>query len=78
MPKKGGGQVFEELRRMKPDVKVLLASGYGEEEALRRFGKALPGGFIHKPHDLQALADALDELLDRANPNGRPLIITSG
>jgi PAS domain S-box-containing protein len=78
MPKKGGGEVFEELRRIKPDVKVLLASGYGEEEALRRFGKVLPAGFIHKPHDLQALADALDEILDQANPNGSPLIITSG
>lgn len=67
MPKKGGGEVFHEMLRLNPAVKVLLASGYGKEEALRRFGKVPPAGFIHKPHDLQALAGALEEILHQSN-----------
>ncbi len=63
MPNKGGAQVFSEMRSIFPGVKVLLASGYDEQEALRRFGDVPPTGFIHKPHDLKTLADKLDNIL---------------
>ncbi|MGC8907695.1 MAG: PAS domain-containing hybrid sensor histidine kinase/response regulator [Desulfomonilaceae bacterium] len=63
MPKKGGGQVFQEMRAISPGVKALLASGYHEEEALRRFGDTPPAGFIHKPHDLQTLEEKLEQVL---------------
>lgn len=63
MPKKTGGQVFREMRTILPGVKVLLASGYNEEEALRRFGNVPPAGFIHKPYDLRTLAERLEEIL---------------
>jgi len=66
MPNKGGGQVFSEMRYICPDVKVLLASGYNEEEALRRFGDLSPADFIHKPHDLNTLKEKLERLLRKA------------
>ena len=66
MPKKAGGQVFREMSAISPGVKVLLASGYDEEEALRRFGDAPPAGFIHKPYDLQTLEERLERVLRNA------------
>jgi PAS domain S-box-containing protein len=47
-----GEELFRELRRVRSDVKVILTSGYNEQEATGRFdGKGL-AGFIAKPFDL--------------------------
>ena len=55
MPGMSGEQTFEELRKINPDVPVILSSGYGEEETTRRFeGKGL-SGFIQKPYTPDAL-----------------------
>ena len=44
------------LKRIDPNVKVLLTSGYNEVEAVHRFaGKGL-AGFIQKPYTAAALA----------------------
>ncbi|MEJ2639291.1 MAG: PAS domain S-box protein, partial [Desulfosarcinaceae bacterium] len=49
MPHLNGEQVFSELRRMKPEIRVILSSGYNEQDATQRFaGKGL-AGFIQKP-----------------------------
>ncbi|HEY9160705.1 MAG TPA: GAF domain-containing protein [Desulfomonilia bacterium] len=55
MPDLDGVATFEALRKMKPDCKVVLSSGYSEEEATRRFeGKGL-SGFIQKPYKIDKL-----------------------
>ena len=33
MPEMNGLEVFRELKKIEPDVKVVLASGYSEEQA---------------------------------------------
>lgn len=49
MPRMSGEETFHQMRRLKPAVKVLLSSGYNEQEATNRFtGKGL-AGFIQKP-----------------------------
>ena len=49
MPGPSSDEVFRELRRLQPDVRVVLTSGYNEQEATARFvGKGL-AGFIQKP-----------------------------
>jgi two-component system, cell cycle sensor histidine kinase and response regulator CckA len=49
MPGLSGEEVFREMRRIKPDVKVLLSSGYNEQDATSQFvGKGL-AGFLQKP-----------------------------
>jgi len=63
MPHMDGEQAFGELRRIRPDVKVILCSGYNEQDATRHFvGKGLTG-FIQKPYDLSALREKLMEIL---------------
>jgi PAS domain S-box-containing protein len=64
MPKLSGGDVFRELRRIRGDVKVILTSGYGRQEATTGFeGKGL-AGFVRKPFRAEELLDMLFRTLD--------------
>jgi DNA-binding NarL/FixJ family response regulator len=59
-----GEETFRELRRLKPDVHVVISSGYNQHEVTQRFlGKGL-AGFIQKPYKLSALSAALKEALE--------------
>ncbi|HRY60873.1 MAG TPA: PAS domain S-box protein, partial [Candidatus Fermentibacter sp.] len=50
MPHLNGEEAFRELRRIRPDIRVILSSGYNEMDAAGRFsGKGL-AGFIQKPY----------------------------
>ncbi len=50
MPHIDGSETFTRLRRIDPDVQVILTSGYSESDATSRFsGKGL-AGFIQKPY----------------------------
>ena len=50
MPHLSGDETFRELRVIRPDVRVILSSGYDESEATSRLaGKGLVG-FIQKPY----------------------------
>ena len=63
MPKMNGVEAFEELIRIKPDVKVILSSGYTEDVVIRRFPGPKPAGFLNKPYKLEAMKAELDRLL---------------
>jgi PAS domain S-box-containing protein len=64
MPHLDGAETFRELRRLRPDVKVVLTSGYTEAEATGRFsGKGL-AGFVQKPFRLNALRVAVQNALE--------------
>lgn len=57
MPKMDGKTCFRELRRINENVKVVLSSGYNEQEATSLFtGKGL-AGFIQKPYSPDFLAE---------------------
>ncbi len=63
MPHMGGEDAFRQLRMIDPDVKVLLTSGYNEQEITGRFsGKGL-AGFVQKPYKKADLMDLLREVL---------------
>ncbi len=67
MPEMGGEEAFSEMRRIKPDIKVLLSSGYNEQTATNRFaGKGL-AGFIQKPYTVKGLLSKVSELLGRTS-----------
>ena len=62
MPHMDGEQAFRELRRLRPDIKVIMSSGYNEQEVTQKFvGKGL-AGFIQKPYKLSVLRDALKKI----------------
>ncbi len=50
MPRMSGEAVFQELLQIDDDVRVVLTSGYTEEEARRRFKGKEPASFLQKPY----------------------------
>ena len=64
MPRMGGEETFRRLRQMAPEVRVLLSSGYSEQEATSVFaGKGL-AGFLEKPFTTASLLERLRSVLD--------------
>ncbi|MDX8387458.1 MAG: response regulator [Ghiorsea sp.] len=65
MPKLDGQGCFKQLKKINPHVKVILSSGYNEQEATSSFvGKGL-AGFIQKPYTLSALSEKIASLGDQ-------------
>jgi CheY-like chemotaxis protein len=63
MPVMGGNDVLPMLKAMRPELKVLLTSGYSESEA-RRLCATYPGAaFMQKPYTAQQVAKAVEELM---------------
>ena len=63
MPLMDGEEAFREMRRLHPGVRVILCSGYNEQDAILRFaGKGL-AGFIQKPFTMAALRETLMAVL---------------
>jgi DNA-binding NtrC family response regulator len=57
-----GNATFTELRRLDPDVRVLLMSGFNEQDAIHRFaGKGL-AGFVQKPFKIETLNEKLQAI----------------
>jgi PAS domain S-box-containing protein len=68
MPRMDGEQAFYQLQQIKPDVRVILSSGYDLPNIAQRFqGKGI-AGFIHKPYELDLLADTLRTVLAANTP----------
>lgn len=63
MPRMNGVEAFEELIKIKPDVKVILSSGYTEDVVWKSFTGKRPAGFLNKPYKVEAVRDELDRLL---------------
>jgi PAS domain S-box-containing protein len=63
MPVMGGGETLAAIRTRKPDQKVLLTSGYSEDEVQRLFGAVGEATFIQKPYTAQQLAEKVKEVL---------------
>ena len=63
MPTMGGDEIFRELRRMDPDVRVILTSGYSEKEMLKRFADQRVFGFVAKPEPIDSVIAKLREAL---------------
>ncbi len=64
MPDLDGGQVFRALRELCPEVKVVLTSGYTDQEVAERFGNGGLSGFLQKPFGLADLERALGAARD--------------
>jgi PAS domain S-box-containing protein len=66
MPEMGGGEVFDELKRINRHVKVLLASGFSLQGQAREIMNRGCIGFIQKPFTLEDLSFKLRSVLPPA------------
>ncbi len=64
MPKMGGRETFQELKRIDPQVKALLASGYSKNTAAQRILDLGVKGFLHKPFSMEEISHKVREVLD--------------
>lgn len=65
MPYRGGGETFDYLKEINPEVKVLLSSGYSMNGETTRIIKRGCKGFIQKPFSIDELSQKLREILDK-------------
>lgn len=66
MPEMGGAKVLVALREIAPDVRVLIASGYPEIEALSKLSEK-PNGLIMKPFGVDQLVAKLASITETAS-----------
>jgi CheY-like chemotaxis protein len=64
MPGMGGKETFEELKKIDPDVRVLLSSGYSIDSRAKSILDEGCRGFIQKPFNLSIFSSKLREVLD--------------
>jgi signal transduction histidine kinase len=55
MPKMDGEETYRELRRIREDVRVVLSSGFSEQDVVSRFADGGIAGFIQKPYRYEKL-----------------------
>jgi PAS domain S-box-containing protein len=65
MPKMGGSEVFQALKTIKPDIKVILCSGYSHEgfAGIDKLLKSGAAGFVQKPFTRHSIAQAIKKAL---------------
>jgi CheY-like chemotaxis protein len=65
IPDMGGGEVYDRLKQINPDIKILLSSGYSlDGKAAEILGRGCDG-FIQKPFNIADLSQKLRETLDK-------------
>ncbi len=65
MPGMGGSETYEQLKKVKGDIKVLLSSGYSIEGQATKILEKGCDGFIQKPFKMKELSTKIREILDR-------------
>jgi two-component system, cell cycle sensor histidine kinase and response regulator CckA len=65
MPDMGGGEVYDRVKQINPDVKVLLSSGYSIDGKARDILGRGCNGFIQKPFNMKDLSRKIVEILSR-------------
>ena len=63
MPVMTGDQVAPLLRSRRPDVPIILSSGYSESEAVRRFEGGSIAAFLQKPYTARMLVETVAAVL---------------
>ena len=64
MPNMDGVSAFHGLRRIRPDVTVILSSGYSEKDVSSHFTGDRPADFIQKPFKVKNLKATIFRLLN--------------
>jgi PAS domain S-box-containing protein len=64
MPEMGGGEVFDRMKEINPNIKVLLSTGYSIDGQAKEILARGCLGFMQKPFSLRDLSQKLREILD--------------
>lgn len=64
MPEMGGRKCLEEILKIRPQAKVLIASGYSAHGPTKEAVRAEAKGFVDKPYDLRQMLRIVRDVLD--------------
>jgi CheY-like chemotaxis protein len=64
MPDMGGSEVYDKIKIIDPEAKVLLSSGYSVDGQATKILKKGCNGFIQKPFNLNSLSRKIREVLN--------------
>lgn len=63
MPNMGAKDCYREMKRMKPDIKAILSTGYGRNGAAQEILNDGITAFVQKPYHLEKLSQVVAEVL---------------
>ena len=62
MPDVDGSELFESLKKINPNIKVIVSTGYTREEPIRDLMAKGAVGFIQKPYTMRQLASVFKKI----------------
>ena len=73
MPDISGGETFDGLKEIDPDVKVIVSSGYSNDPIMANFAKYGFMGVVIKPYGIQELSEVVHNVITGSeNPHTTP------
>ncbi len=71
MPRMDGHEVWRYIRRIRPDMHIVISSGFEQSDAMKQFVEEPGLHFIQKPYTASALARVVQSVLDRRATAGK-------
>jgi FixJ family two-component response regulator len=64
-----GAETLAALRRMRPDLPIVLSSGFSQTEVTVRFGRNELAGFLQKPYTAAQLTETVQAAIRASQPH---------
>jgi len=65
MPKKSGVETFHAIRQITPDAKIIVTSGFRQDERVEKLLAKGAAGFIQKPYTINKLSEIIYEAIGK-------------
>ncbi|MEQ8188012.1 MAG: PAS domain S-box protein [Candidatus Eremiobacterota bacterium] len=62
MPRMDGITALKKIRHLNPEIKIILSSGYNEQEAIGHYTGHGISGFLQKPYEIRKLKEKLKDI----------------
>ena len=63
LPRQDGRDTLRKIRQVNPNVQVMVASGYAEEDVTRQLTDVLPFTFLGKPFNMSNLLNKVEKMM---------------
>ena len=77
MPRMDGWDTLAALRKLSPDIAVILSSGYDEAKVMAEEHTEIPNAFLGKPYQLKGLRETINRVLTAPAGDNEQLNTTS-
>jgi len=61
MPELDGKEALTEIRKIDPDIPIIITSGYCEHDIISKFSNEKISGFLQKPYNLEDIISAIED-----------------